>query len=474
MSQKTVIERVDVQGAHVYLGMDDNGQPMYSTNGNRVMEWLCDAWRYRFNANRSQRYILNKNHEKKPLSENPDTCTVKTMREECSWIAAVPAMVIQSPDRIENTQWFAAIARRKTNIKHHRTAGRLPSFRSRKRDDQIFGCWYNNGQNALFQQVNRNHGIVTIKGQNPTPCREHGTRFTIRIHIRVSQPIRSYTGIQVNWTKRTLVFTNTPFPIKREPTGLAVGVDVGVVHSATQSNGQFLNLPKAKLAKIDKEIARRQRAMARKANLNGTTRKQYVKNGPSNRYIHERKKVSELYAKKHRIIVTCYQQYTTALVKQYDVISVEALQVANMTRKAKPQPDPKHTGQYLPNQQAAKRGLNRSIRNSALSTLRSMLEYKTKLETTCTLVQVNPAYTSQTCSQCRYVAAENRESQAVFHCQQCDYTINADINAAINILEAGLQHIASMDDAPHELNVQDMLNTIREQHATFSCKPQHV
>ncbi|WP_044084407.1 RNA-guided endonuclease InsQ/TnpB family protein [Bifidobacterium gallicum] len=474
MSQKTVIERVDVQGAHIYLGMADDGSPMYSNDGNRVMQWLCDAWRFRFNANRSNRYIINKNKEKKPLSEHPDTRTVKTMRVECPWIAAVPTYVIQSPDRIENTQWFAAIARRKTNITHHRKAGRMPSFLSRKHDDHTFACWYNNGQNALFQQVNRNHGIVTIKGQNPKDYRDHGTRFTIRIHIRVSQPIRPYTGIRVNWTKRTLVFTNTPLPIKREQTGMAVGVDVGVAHAAAQSNGMFLDLPKTKLAKIDREIRRRQRAMARKANLSGKTRRQYVRDGVSQRYARERAKVADLYAKKHRIITDCYQKYTTGLVRDFEIVCVEALQTANMTRKATPKPDPNTPGHYLSNGQSRKRGLNRSMRNNALGMLRSMLEYKTKLEDTCTLVQVNPAYTSQTCFQCKHIDPRNRESQAAFQCVNCGHEDNADTNAALNILEAGLQHLASTDGAWHGISVQDMLNTLRGQHATLPCEPQHA
>jgi transposase len=51
---------------------------------------------------------------------------------------------------------------------------------------------------------------------------------------------------------------------------------------------------------------------------------------------------------------------------------------------------------------------------------------------------VNPAYTSQTCSQCHHCAPENRKSQAVFLCVACGHQQNADINAAINIMTAGL------------------------------------
>lgn len=474
MSQRTVIERVDVQGASVYLGLSSEGVEQYSRDGARVMRWLCDGWRYRFNALRSRRYVLNRNHERIPLSECADMRSVKDMRLECSWIAAMPAMIVQSPERIENTQWFSAIARRKTNIAHHRKAGRLPSFLSRKRDDMTFACWHNKGRNANYRQVNRNHGIVEIKGQNPQGHRIDGVRFTIRIHVRASQPIRDYTAVRINWTKRTLSFTNAPLPIRHNPTNNTVGIDMGTVHAATQSDGRFIDLPKKKLDRIDKEIRRRQRAMARKANLSGKPRKQYVKDGASNRYGIEREQVRRLYAKRHRIITDTYQKYSASLIRDNDLIAIEALQVANMTRKAQPKPDPNHQGRYLPNGQASKRGLNRVMHRTGIGLLRKMLEYKTQLTPDCTLVQVNPAYTSQTCNQCKHCAKENRKSQAVFQCAKCGHTDNADINAALNILEAGMQHAGSTDGASHEPTIQDVPPAQCGRHAMVSCKPQHL
>ncbi|WP_344135541.1 transposase [Luedemannella flava] len=55
-----------------------------------------------------------------------------------------------------------------------------------------------------------------------------------------------------------------------------------------------------------------------------------------------------------------------------------------------------------------------------------------------TVVKVNPAYTSQTCNACGHVARESRESQAVFRCVACGHRAHADVNAAKNILAAGL------------------------------------
>ena len=46
---------------------------------------------------------------------------------------------------------------------------------------------------------------------------------------------------------------------------------------------------------------------------------------------------------------------------------------------------------------------------------------------------VGPKYTSQTCSQCGNVDKGNRNGIA-FECTACGYEANADLNAAVNIL----------------------------------------
>ena len=55
MSQKVKITKVRHVGASVYLGNDKYGNEMYSRNPERIVEWLCDGWRYRFNEFRAVR-----------------------------------------------------------------------------------------------------------------------------------------------------------------------------------------------------------------------------------------------------------------------------------------------------------------------------------------------------------------------------------------------------------------------------------
>lgn len=69
--------------------------------------------------------------------------------------------------------------------------------------------------------------------------------------------------------------------------------------------------------------------------------------------------------------------------------------------------------------------------------LRLFLSYKAALAGV-PLRIVDPRNTSRTCSHCGHCAKENRKSQAVFCCVQCGHSMNADINAAINISRASV------------------------------------
>ncbi len=52
---------------------------------------------------------------------------------------------------------------------------------------------------------------------------------------------------------------------------------------------------------------------------------------------------------------------------------------------------------------------------------------------------IDPRNTSRTCSQCGHCAKANRQSQSSFQCKQCGFCLNADLNAAINISRVARQ-----------------------------------
>ena len=80
------------------------------------------------------------------------------------------------------------------------------------------------------------------------------------------------------------------------------------------------------------------------------------------------------------------------------------------------------------------RQMNRALRASQLGYVRDRLKFKLD-ERGVHYRSVQPAYSSQQCSQCGFTISMNRRSQAEFHCLWCGFEANADENAASNIAE---------------------------------------
>lgn len=201
------------------------------------------------------------------------------------------------------------------------------------------------------------------------------------------------------------------------PLDTRVGIDVGVAQFATLSTGEQYpsgfdyNAELAKLAKLQREHAR---MVKRSKNWN----KHKIK-----------------IAAQHRRIANMRRHYSEVVSKdiaeRYQLIAIEDLRVANMTKSAK------GTAAAPGKRVAQKSGLNRSILNSSFYMFRTRLEAKA-YQRGGQVVAVNAAYTSQTCAACGFASKENRKTQADFECIECGHTNNADINAAQNILHRAL------------------------------------
>ena len=443
MSQKVRIDGVKHTGASVFLGVDHCGNPCWTRNPERVMAWLCDGWRSRFNQRREQRprstpvkddatgEITDWTEE--PLG-GPDISPLMSdsqARTSCLWMAGIPSAILASTNRIENTEWFAGLKRRKTS------GGRTPGFKSRHRG-LGFVCWRNASKtgNAIFRKTGRKSGVVVITGMNPMGWVKPGEKlhWRIVIHVRVSQPIRPYTSVRVDWTHKSLAFTNMPLPLPRTGNG-EVGLDRGCVHTLASSDGIFMDMPKPSKAEL-KRLKYLQRRMARQDRVNEARGGKNAKFASKRR----RKTLNQFNALRGRIVRRrndWIEKTTTRLAQKNILIAMEDLDVKAMTRRPKPKSDPDKPGQYLHNGAKAKAGLNRSILSNNWSRL--MKRLKDKMDANGgRLVIVPAAYTSQACHKCGHVAKENRESQAVFHCVECGYRANADVNAAKNILGRAL------------------------------------
>ena len=198
----------------------------------------------------------------------------------------------------------------------------------------------------------------------------------------------------------------------------AVGVDLGVAQAITTSSGEVLTALGMTKAE-EQSKARLQRSLARK------------RKGSKNRS-KARARLAEFQACIAHRRRDAIHKATTYLSKNHGLVVVEDLRVKNMTASAK------GTLEAPGRNVKAKAGLNRAVLNVAFGEIRRQLEYKCRWYGS-QLVAVNPAYTSQRCHYCGHTDTENRRSQAVFLCLSCGHEANADVNAAKNILEAGLR-----------------------------------
>ena len=123
------------------------------------------------------------------------------------------------------------------------------------------------------------------------------------------------------------------------------------------------------------------------------------------------------------------------LVRDYDAIVHDGLQITNMTARPKPRAD--GSGGHQPNGAAAKAGLSKSIHDAGWGIFLRVLSAEAESAGR-HMIAVDLRHTSQRRAECGHVAAGNRISQAESRCPARGHQARADVNAAANILRAGL------------------------------------
>jgi transposase len=270
--------------------------------------------------------------------------------------------------------------------------------------------WRKKGQDEGFRVVaigpsdvrrlNRNHAEVKIP-------KVGWVRF--RLSRPVPEGVKSYRITRDRSGRWHVAFAAIPGPVEGPGTGEVVGIDRGVAVSAALSTGEMLHAPglsvweKARLRRLERKLAKARRGSVRRGKVKAT--------------------VARLKAREADRRKDWAEKASTGLARRFDVIRVEDLNIRAMTRSARGTID--EPGRNI----AAKAGLNRGILGSGWALLVRRLEDKAPGR----VEKVSPAFTSQRCSACGHIARESRESQALFRCVACGYTLNADVNAARNI-----------------------------------------
>jgi len=177
----------------------------------------------------------------------------------------------------------------------------------------------------------------------------------------------------------------------------AVGIDVGLSNFAIFSDETIISNPRF-FKEEEKKIAKLQ------------SRKDKTKN----------KKLNKALQKRHNKIKNkrkdfCHQ-LSRKIVNKYSKIFVEDLNINNMKEGMK----------YL----------SKNINDASWNLFINNLIYKAE-DAGRVIKLVNPAYTSQDCSNCSY-RVKKKLSDRIHNCPNCGLEIDRDLNAAKNILRIGL------------------------------------
>ena len=201
----------------------------------------------------------------------------------------------------------------------------------------------------------------------------------------------------------------------------AIGIDVGVVRFATMNDGSFIE-PLNSFQKHQKRLVKYQKQLSKKVKF-------------SKNWIKAKAKVQKIHTRIANVRKGFLHKITTAISKNHALVCIEDLKVKTMSKSS--------TGTIeKPGNQVKKKSLlNKRILDQGWSEFRRQLEYK--MEWNGGLLQVvPPQHTSTECPLCKSISSDNRKTQAVFKCINCEYENHADIVGAINILERGYRLLA--------------------------------
>jgi putative transposase len=224
------------------------------------------------------------------------------------------------------------------------------------------------------------------------------------------------------------ILVDTFTDIKYEKTNKTIGIDLGLKDFVITSEGyKYKN--NRYIKKYAKKLKRQQQHLSRK-----------VKG--SNRYEKQRLKVARLHKKITNSRVDNLHKISIDLIKKYDTIIVEDLNVKGMVKNHK---------------------LSKHISDASWGTFINFLEYKAKWYDK-EILKVDRFFpSSKTCNCCGYINQNLKLDMREWICPSCNTNLDRDINASKNIFKEGLK-IKSLgtNDNRHGDEIRPFNGTIDE------------
>ena len=244
-----------------------------------------------------------------------------------------------------------------------------------------------------------------------------------RIAVRWSRPIegtpkpvtisREADGWYVSFSCAAV--PTTPLP----HTGCETGIDVGLKVFLVRADGEPVANPRH-YRRAERALRRAQRRVTRRKRRSTRRRKAVALLTRSHQHVQRQRR-------------DFHHKTALALVRAYDVIYLEDLQIRNLVRRPKAKPDG-NVG-YLTNGASHKAGLHTSINDAGWSAFRQILACKAAWAGK-RVQAIPPTYTSQDGSGCGERVLKSLRVRTHV-CPHCGLMLDRDANAASNIQWAG-------------------------------------
>ena len=360
-------------------------------------------WIYNYFLNqRKQEYLNNK----KSISYNKQSASLTLLKqqEETEWLKETNSQSLQYSLKCLDQAY--------QNFFNKRT--QFPKFKSKKSKNSFTVSQHVKNEGNMIHFPKFNEGIKMIM--------EREIKGIIKKATLSKTPTGEYF---------VSILTEQEY-ITKEKTGKSVGIDVGIKDFLVLSNGSKVKNHRF-LKHYEHQLKKHQKHLSRKTY-------------GSSRYEKQRLKVAKIHEKITNSRMDLIHKTTLNLVKEFDVIYLEDLNVKGMMKNHK---------------------LSKAISDVSWGTFINVLTYKADWNDK-QVIHIDRYFpSSKTCNKCGYINNGLKLKDREWICPECGEVLDRDLNAAINIYNEGCRKDMSGGTSDYKRRAQIRLEKSRKGVETF-------